>query len=77
MNRILARLIGIWPGLGKRLIDSHEAVLNTDIPWADVTKPMKELKIALLTTAGVHHKGQPPFDMKDKNGDPSFRIIDS
>jgi len=30
----------------------------------------------LVTTAGVHQKDQPPFDMKDPNGDPTVRKID-
>ena len=32
-------------------------------------------RLALITTAGVHLKSQPPFDMKDRQGDPSFREI--
>jgi len=29
----------------------------------------------LVTTAGVHLKTDEPFDMTDKEGDPSFRVI--
>jgi D-proline reductase (dithiol) PrdB len=32
--------------------------------------------VALVTTAGVHHRDQPPFDMRNPDGDPSFRAID-
>ncbi len=41
-----------------------------------VRKPIRESKIALVTTAGIHHRHQPAFDMTDRNGDPSFREID-
>jgi D-proline reductase (dithiol) PrdB len=32
--------------------------------------------VAVVTTAGVHHRGQRPFDMEDPDGDPSYRKID-
>ena len=47
------------------------------IPWHPVKKSLKASKIALVTTAGIHHKGQKPFNMGDSLGDPSFRSIDS
>jgi len=50
------------------------------IPWAPVTKPLRESKVALLTTAGVSMKDDEPFDMEyeRKNptrGDSSFRKL--
>ena len=39
-------------------------------------KTLKDCKIAIVTTAGVHHKDQKPFNMKNPDGDPSFRVID-
>ena len=32
-------------------------------------------RVALVTTAGVHLKSDPPFDMSDPMGDPSYRLI--
>jgi D-proline reductase (dithiol) PrdB len=32
--------------------------------------------VVLVTTAGVHHRDQKPFDMDDPDGDPTFRVID-
>lgn len=40
-------------------------------------KPLRDSVLALMTTAGVHHRDQKPFDMKDPSGDPSFRTIDA
>lgn len=41
-------------------------------PIAKVKKPLKDSKIAFITTAGVHLKEDEPFDV---NGDYTFRII--
>lgn len=38
-------------------------------------KPPAERRVALLTSAGVHHRHQVPFDMADPNGDASYRVI--
>lgn len=42
--------------------------------WAPVTKPLKEMKIALVSAAGVHLKSQERFNIA---GDFSFRVIPS
>jgi hypothetical protein len=42
-----------------------------------VRKPLAQSKIALVTTAGLHHIDQRPFDILDPRGDPTFRIIDN
>jgi D-proline reductase (dithiol) PrdB len=34
-----------------------------------------EAVVALVTTAGVHRRADPPFDMDDADGDPSFRVV--
>ncbi|AXK50877.1 D-proline reductase (dithiol) protein PrdB [Spiroplasma alleghenense] len=40
--------------------------------WAEVKKPLKEMRIALATAAGVHLKKDKPFNLA---GDTSYRII--
>jgi D-proline reductase (dithiol) PrdB len=52
------------------------------IPWAAVSKPISESRVALLSTAGISMKGDPPFDLDSERrhptwGDPSFRAIRS
>jgi D-proline reductase (dithiol) PrdB len=37
--------------------------------------PLAQCRVALLTTAGVHLRSDPPFDMTDPDGDPTFRVI--
>jgi D-proline reductase (dithiol) PrdB len=53
-----------------------------NIPWTPPTKPLTESKVALLSTAGISMKGDPPFDMDRERreplwGDPSWRRISS
>ena len=75
-NQMLSKLLSHFPLLSKYFIHSYKARESHDIPWTPVTKPLSESRIALVTTSGVHHKDQTPFNMSDKNGDPTFRVID-
>jgi hypothetical protein len=52
----------------------------TDIPWAFPTKPLADAKVALLSTAGISMKGEPPFDLERERreplwGDPGWRRV--
>lgn len=46
-----------------------------DVPWRPFTGRVSESRVALVTTAGVHLKSDPPFNMRDPAGDPGFREI--
>jgi D-proline reductase (dithiol) PrdB len=48
---------------------------ETAIPFAPLRKPLAQSRAALLTTAGVHLHGQPPFDMENPQGDATWRAI--
>jgi len=52
-----------------------QAVQSDAIPWTPLKKPLSQSKIALITTGGVHLKTDPPFNMVDSRGDPSYRRI--
>ena len=69
-------MAGRWPALSDRLVASFHPRDETGIPWCPARKPLAQSKIALVTTAGLHHRGQRPFDMLDPRGDPTFRVID-
>lgn len=75
-NILIAKISTRFPSLAKRFTASYDPWKSLDIPWTPVTKTLDKSKIAVVTTAGVHHKDQEPFDMKDREGDPSYRIID-
>ena len=76
-NRAIGKVITAFPSLGKRLVDSYHPWESEDVPWTPAEKPLAEALVAVVTTAGVHHRDQKPFDMRDPYGDPSFRVIDA
>lgn len=76
-NRLIARLAGRFPALAERLVAGYQVRASAQaIPWTPIAKPLAQCRLALVTTAGVHHATHPPFDMQDAQGDPSFRELD-
>ena len=76
-NRLIARLAGRYPALAERLVAGYRARASEQAgPWTPMAKPLSQCRLALVTTAGVHHATQPPFDMQDAQGDPGFRELD-
>jgi D-proline reductase (dithiol) PrdB len=45
------------------------------IPFARLKRPLRQARVALLTTGGVYAPLQEPFDVEKKGGDVSFRVI--
>ncbi len=50
------------------------------VPWTPLAKPLTEANVALVTSAGINHKSDPPFDMEREKkepmwGDPTYRRI--
>jgi D-proline reductase (dithiol) PrdB len=77
-NRLIAKIITRIPALSRRLVDSYRPwETEGAIPWTPISKPLWDCKVAVVTTAGVHHRDQPPFDMTDPDGDPSFRELNA
>ena len=52
---------------------SHPCLLNDAAPFERLKRPLAESRLALVTTAGLHLRGDEPF----KGGDQSFRAIPS
>jgi D-proline reductase (dithiol) PrdB len=76
-HRLIARLASRFPALAERLTAGYQArVSEQAIPWTPLAKPLAQCRLALVTTAGVHHTAQPPFDMQDPQGDPSSRVLE-
>jgi D-proline reductase (dithiol) PrdB len=46
----------------------------TPLPWASSDRPLNKATVAVVTSAGVHTPGDPPFE-KIKGGDFSYRWI--
>lgn len=74
-DRSIAKILTRFPALVERWAKSHDFITNADTPWTPLRKDSKDSRIALVTTAGVHLRSQPPFDMEDREGDPTFREI--
>jgi D-proline reductase (dithiol) PrdB len=81
-NKILAKILTKHPSLvekfTERIGDDTDPLKGVDlreIPWTPLKKSLAESRVAIVTTAGVHLKEQTPFDMEDKNGDPTFRVV--
>jgi hypothetical protein len=69
-------------GFLKKILSSRIPLtpVHEPIPWSPVSKPLSESKLALLSTAGLSMKGDPPFDMDFERkhptrGDPSWRAL--
>jgi D-proline reductase (dithiol) PrdB len=44
-------------------------------PWSPLKRPLRESRIALVTSAGFVLPGQEPFDGTIRGGDTSYRVI--
>ena len=75
-NKLIARAASLFPFMADKLTAAYTPWESEDIPWTPIKKPPAESTIALVTTAGVHHRHQHPFDMADPLGDPTFRILE-
>lgn len=76
-NRLIAKVITRYPSLAQRFITAYEPWESGEaVPWSPPQKPLSDCKLALVTTSGVHHTTQQPFDMQDSDGDPTLRAID-
>ena len=46
-------------------------------PWTPLRKDLSQSKLALVSTAGLHLRGDKPFISNHKGGDSSYRVISS
>lgn len=47
--------------------------VNDSTPWAPLPAPLAACRVAIVTTAGLHRRGDRPFTP----GDPTYRVIPS
>jgi D-proline reductase (dithiol) PrdB len=47
------------------------------VPWSPLRKPLKDCRLALITSSGLVTANQTPFDKSVRGGDCSFREIPS
>jgi D-proline reductase (dithiol) PrdB len=76
-KQVFAKAYTKIPSLVDLYAKTADLVVNTSTPFTPLRKPLDRCRLALVTTGGVHTRDQTPFDMSDKNGDPSYREIPS
>ena len=59
------------PEINRNTLLTFPAPVNETAPCTPVRKPLAECRVALVTTAGLHLRGDKPF----VPGDPSYRVI--
>lgn len=50
---------------------THACLLNDTAPWTPLAKPLSEARVALVTTAGLHVRGDRPFT----GGEQGYRTL--
>lgn len=63
------------PLLGRLWARTAPVAASSTVPWTPMHKPLRDSRICLVTTGGLHLKSDTPFDMADPNGDPTLRKI--
>src|SRR5215208_4714394 len=57
--------------IGHKSALTHPCQLNDDAPWTTPSKPLSEGRLGLVTTAGLHVRGDRPFVAAD----PGYRVF--
>ena len=65
--RFLPPSLGAW-------IKSHieKKCFEGSIPWTPLPKSLNELTFSIVTSAGINHKSDPPFDMEREKQEPTY-----
>lgn len=74
-NVFLARVFTRFPIFGRLWSKFARVSVHATVPWAPMQKPLEQSWVCLITTAGIHRKADPPFNMADPDGDPTYRVI--
>lgn len=61
----------------RQVLVSFPCVESDTAPWTPFSPPLAHRRLALVTTAGLHLRGDTPFLSDPKGGDSSYRIIPS
>ena len=74
LDKLLVKLFKI-PAIKNSWSRNYKLLEYNHIPWTKLEKPIKDCKIVLITTGGIHLNSDKEFDMIDPNGDSTFRRI--
>ena len=63
------------PDLKRNEMLTFPARVHRDTPWTPPTKPLHQARVALVTSAGLHRRGEPPFISNHHEPDYSYRRL--
>jgi D-proline reductase (dithiol) PrdB len=63
--------------INRQAMLSFPCIESSSTPWSPLRKPLSQAKLSLVTSAGLHLRGDKPFIGDPKGGDASYRIIPS
>lgn len=61
----------------RQVLTSFPCLEPDDTPWTTPSRELKDSNLALVTSAGLHLRGDKPFAADVKGGDTSYRVIPS
>lgn len=61
----------------RQVLLSFPCLEHDTAPWNPLRRDLSRSKLALVTTAGLHLRGDKPFISDPKGGDASYRVIPS
>ena len=59
----------------RKMLQMFPCMEHDDTPWTPLAKPLSESRLALVTTAGLHLRGDQPFVSDHRRSDTSYRVI--
>ena len=65
------------PETARNVILTFPAQVNHATPWTPLRRPLSRARVALVTTAGLHLRGDTPFISDHKVPDQSYRRLPS
>ena len=63
--------------VNRRTLQFFPCLEHDDTPWTPLSKPLSQSKLALVTSAGLHLRGDRPFSRDLPGGESSYRVIPS
>jgi D-proline reductase (dithiol) PrdB len=64
-----------WRAIVDKMHATTRFTPNDELAWTPLRRPLAQCAVALVSTAGVRQRGQPPFDLMNEQGDATFREI--
>ena len=62
----------------RNMLQMYPCMEHDDAPWTPMRKPLSESRVALVTSAGLHLRGDKPFISDTRGrGDFSYRVLPS